>query len=246
MKRLLVIALATVAALAVSSYALGECGNGVVDPGEECEPITFEVCTNNQDDDLDGLTDCLDPDCTPEGTGTMFTCGQDCYAVPTCQPLLDDPGKIKFKMPKRLDYAKVSARVAPVSSVDPLSEDVSFSFFNTYTGDVYSETVPALSFIPNSKGTTFKFKVKKNGTAMINFLLIKEKMVKGVLNYIVKVKLEGDLAGVDPERNPGLTESQLGRILTQFVIGDDTFYINADWIRTSSGWKLPDKYMQAN
>ncbi|MFH2011067.1 MAG: DUF4215 domain-containing protein [bacterium] len=60
---------------------LASCGNGVVEPGEECDdgnsasgdgcsPICVlepnpqpEVCDNALDDDLDGLLDCADPDC---------------------------------------------------------------------------------------------------------------------------------------------------------------------------------------
>jgi len=247
MKRLLVIALATVAALAVSSYALAECGNGVVDPGEECEPTTFEVCTNNQDDDGDGFLDCLDPDCTPEGTGTMFTCGQDCYAVPTCQPLLDDPARMTFKMPKRFDYLKMSARGILNTEINPDVEDVNFVVSNV-GGVVYSEQLPPGSFVPNSSGTSFKFKRRRDKITpgMYNYVIKKKYVKKTDTNeVIVKPKMEGDFGLADPLRNTIYTEAELATMTIQLSIGNDVFYITAPYERKRNGWYLRDKYMVA-
>ena len=48
---------------------------------------TPEICDNGLDDDLDGLIDCYDQDCTCTGQCDNFyytTCNADCYYVPPC------------------------------------------------------------------------------------------------------------------------------------------------------------------
>jgi cysteine-rich repeat protein len=75
------------------------CGNGQVDPGEECDDGNAdshdgcsaqcrledesEVCDNDTDDDLDGMVDCEDPDCDDDPA---------CPAAEICDNAADDDG----------------------------------------------------------------------------------------------------------------------------------------------------------
>lgn len=104
-----------------SNCAEGFCGDGVLNPGEQCddgnqqggdgcssfctvEQPTTENCTNNVDDDQDGAVDCADtdcansPSCAPEctvdadcGPGMVCTNGVCCEDSVSCVPNGRDP-----------------------------------------------------------------------------------------------------------------------------------------------------------
>lgn len=76
-----------------TTTTLSDCGNSVIDPGEECDPPNGEICNNLDDDDGDMLVDCADPDCEPL---SQESCGADCMLVEPCQPIEKDPARIRF------------------------------------------------------------------------------------------------------------------------------------------------------
>jgi hypothetical protein len=161
----------------------------------------------------------------------------------------DAKAQVKFKMPKRLDTFQVKAIGVPVSPMDPSNDLISFLLGNLQ-GVVYYETFDAGMLIPNKKNIVWKYKVKKTGSDMIYQYFIKKKLNKktGDLEYHFKVKGEADLWQTDPNRNTLFTEHELANMILQLVVGDDVFFINADWERignrTIKGWKLYDKYLQ--
>lgn len=77
--------------LATVEADASECGNGTVEPGEQCDDgntvdgdgcsaqcqheTTAEQCANGIDDDEDGLLDCADPDCTQDPVCSETQCG---------------------------------------------------------------------------------------------------------------------------------------------------------------------------
>ncbi|MFT4571977.1 MAG: putative repeat protein (TIGR01451 family), partial [Candidatus Binatia bacterium] len=195
-----------------------DCGNGTLDPGEQCDIPSSEDCSNLFDDDGDGLVDCVDPDCL---TGVP-TCSLSCVLVPTCQPILDDPAIIKFGRNGRLDMISIHARFEPLTPVDFYTDNVEFSmsnaggvFFRTalYPGDMKS----------NKKGTSWKFKDKgaRSGlgsrSGMFKFK-VKSKLMKGVLTYPFTIKAYGDFSRA---RVPLMT--------TQMAYGDDNSTLTAEW-----------------
>ncbi len=161
------------------------------------------------------------------------------------------PGKIRFKYPKRLDLVKLNARVIPLTDVDPGTENIQFSMTNA-AGTVYSDVISAGSMLPNTRGNSWKFKQKKDGSPMIYSARIREKLNKKTFQteFLVKVNVECDAAAADPARNGGFSEADSRTIYTNVTIGDDVFFINAYWDRIPRnieravrGWKLSDKYM---
>lgn len=220
------------------------CGDGVVDAGEDCD-YGDAACTYSAE--IPDVIDCTNPSCTPDGADSMWTCTTDCRAVATCQPLLDDPAKMKFKMPTKLDFLKVDGRGIPSSGMDPAIQPVRFNISNL-GGTIYSQTLPAGSMKPNKRHTAFNYKMKKNGTPMITNFVIRLKVDPrtGEPNYLFKVKVEGDLWVADPARNTSYEVDELARMLTMFYCGDDVFFVNTAWKLRPYGWFLADKYMTAN
>jgi hypothetical protein len=156
-------------------------------------------------------------------------------------------GKIKFKMPKRFDTFQVKLVGVPETDVYPSSEIISFLVANV-DGIVYYESFDPGDFKPNAKGTTWKYKRKRDKvTPMTYKFLIKEKIGKltGEPEYHLKIKAEADLWRTDPNRNSVYSEEDLANMTFQMGIGDDVFYLNDDWERLGGGvvkgWKLDDE-----
>ncbi len=116
-----------------------------------------------------------------------------------CQPILDDPARIVFKKDPRSDLFKVSARIVPVSPIDPEVEDISLRLANV-TGTLFTDAFSAGTMVSNSRFNRWIFKVKKHGTEQVYKLVIREKLNKTTseLEYIVKWNAEADLADADP------------------------------------------------
>lgn len=218
------------------------CGNGIVEAGEECDPPGAEVCINFADDDGDGLVDCQDPDCLAAGDAVL--CGPGCRAVPACQPLLDDPAKIKFRLPGRLDMLKLYARAAPTRELDVFNNPVGFMLGNNH-GIVYSSPwVWGNEMKYNPDLTKFVYRAPGDGTPKVRLLKIKEffNSITGLNEYFFKIKLEADLQLANPIGSV-YGEADLCQMFSQFVVGDAPFYINACWARRSHGWYLSDMFM---
>jgi len=235
--------LATLLVFATTASAQ-TCGNGVVEVGEECDPPGAESCTNFMDDDADGLVDCQDSDCLPEAVGAMVVCGSQCRAVPACQPLLDDPAKIKFRMPTRLDKLFLYGRAAPSRELDVFNSPCGFMIGNNY-GVIYSSPwIMGYEMKYNTAQTKFVYRAKYDGTPKIRYFMIKKFMnyVTGLPEYFLKIKLEADLQAANPIESV-YTEEDLSQMFSMYQVGDAPFYINAAWERRNYGWYLSDMTM---
>ena len=110
------------------------CGDGVVDAqlGEQCDPPNVgdcdanchlpEICLDLEDNDLDGLIDCLDPDCD-------------------CLPIGRDPGAIRFGKEGDGDLFAVHGSLDPGTPLDPATDQITFLLSND-NGVVYSLVIP--------------------------------------------------------------------------------------------------------
>lgn len=110
------------------------CGDGTVDPqlGEQCDPPNVgdcdanchlpEICLDLEDNDLDGLIDCLDPDCD-------------------CLPIGRDPGAIRFGKEGDGDLFAVHGSLDPNTSFDPATDQITFLLTND-NGVIYSLVIP--------------------------------------------------------------------------------------------------------
>jgi hypothetical protein len=118
-----------------TTTTLSDCGNNVIDAGEECDPPNGETCNNLSDDDGDMLVDCEDPDCAPL---SAETCGTDCLLVEPCQPIEKDPARIRLD-DNGPDSFWIHGRFALQSTMDPSAEGFGVSLSNA-NGVVYRAT----------------------------------------------------------------------------------------------------------
>ncbi len=207
------------------------------------KPPVAEVCVNLADDDGDGLVDCQDPDCLPAAESATL-CGPMCRSVPACQPLYDDPAKIKFRMPNKLDMLKLFGRAAPSRELDIYNNAVGFMIGNNH-GVVYSTPwIWGYEMKANGEHTRFTYRAPADGTPKVRLLKIKKFMnyTTGLYEYMFKIKLEADLQAANPIGSP-YSEEDLSQMFSMFQVGDAPFYINAAWERRGYGWYLSDMTM---
>ena len=212
----------------------GICGNGVVETGEQCDPPGSEDCSNLFDDDMDGLTDCKDPDCL---TG-LPTCSLTCQFVPTCQPIKKDPAKIRFGADPAPDSILMHARFEPLTPVDLYVEGFGFTLTNA-NGMIYRAAVYAGDLRSNSSRTAWKFSDSsardgRGQRAGISRLVVKAKTINGRLTYPFKMLAYGDLS-----------RATLAEMTTQITYGGDVAWVTGTWAGSpKKGWKLNESLLQ--
>lgn len=140
-------------------------------------------------------------------------------------PMTAEASKMKFTMPERLDRFVFQLRIVRTPVISPDTQSVLVQVSNV-DGVVYSEILPAGSFVPNANRTVFKFKRKRDKvTPMIFAFIVKRKPLPGDVNrWVIKPKMEGDFWRADPLRNTELTEADLSRISVSFTFGSDDLY----------------------
>ena len=240
----------TFAFLAVGAFLLSAggsasaaiCGNGVLEPGEQCDPPVMESCVNGMDDDGDLLVDCLDPDCAG-GQGASQLCGAECVIVPACVPPLRDPAKMVFNLPKRLDTLAITAHVVPTTEASP-DGAWSLSIANTPNGVLYTQSIADGMLLPKPR-QRWVYLTERTGLPMIYKWVAKRKFDKKTqtVQYLLKIKMEADFANADPDRNTMATEDELETMTLQITMGDDVFSTTAGWERKHSGWYLPNHHV---
>lgn len=199
------------------------CGNSIVDPGETCDPPDTEVCNNGLDDDGDLQIDCGDPECQTSVAG----CDGNCQATPACQPILDDPAKIKWNV------VYIHGRFNPTTPADPFLEGFRFAVTNEF-GEIYSaELLPGDMRMKVGAKTTrwlWKDKTAKNGRGLRNGLYrvgIHTRLRKGEYSLVFTVIGYGDMARA------------LTPLMTTLVyVGDDSSYLEAEWLGKPGAWYL--------
>jgi hypothetical protein len=233
---------AVAAAIMVPALARGACGDGVLDAGEDCDPGAA-ACTYLSAAPDAPVIDCRNALCTEKDTGINVVCTDRCLLTPACRPLLDDPARITFRARPKLDLLSVTGRSVPLTTLDPVTEEVSFSLQNV-NGQVYAATIPATSFIPNTKLTAWKYVLKRTGLPLLYNFRIRKRLNRttGATEFILKAKAESNLDVSNPVVM-GQTVEELKNMTLQISIGDDVFYNTADWEVKGNGWYLADKYM---
>lgn len=238
-------AVAAVAAaiMMLPALARGECGNGVLDAGEECDPGAV-ACTYLAAVPDAPVIDCGNARCTAKDTGADYVCTDRCLLTPACRPLLDDPARITFKTRPKLDMVQVTGRSVPVTEMDPVADTVNIFVWNV-NGTVYQGQVVPGSFIPNTRVTVWKYVLKRTGIPLLyNFRIIKRyNRITGDTEFILKVKAEDIMDSANPLVMTGQTLDELKTMTIQISVGDDVFYNTAAWEPKSNGWYLADKYM---
>jgi len=228
----------TTTTTSTTTTTLCECGDGIVSCDEACDPLGLEICSNETDDDGDGLIDCADPDCS-EATGP--TCTGTCMEETVeCKPILDDPAVIYLgdSDSNRLGYFSLHGRVlAAPDAFNPSDDGFTIQLSNA-NGVIYSGTLLPGDLAPagvrNGLPTRYKFVDKsartlgagstRNGIFRVSMRFRK---VEGQPSFTVKLKIFSYFTDA--------TEAQM---TTQWYGVDGIGYLTADWTKTNRGWKL--------
>ncbi len=211
------------------------CGNGVLDPGEECEPPTAEVCNNGLDDNGNVDIDCADALCAEPG---FASCDANCMEAAPCVPILNDPARIRAgdseaRSGPRRGSLSIHGRFIPTTDADPRTEGLRFLLTNAH-GDIYrANLLPGDMKAKESHEKArwnFKDKQAKRGVSLRDGLYkvsVRRKLVYGFVNYSFRIQAYGDMS-----------RALLPRMTTQVYIGDDVGYLTADWSGEEGNWKL--------
>jgi hypothetical protein len=213
----------------VTTTTLSDCGNGMLDLGEECDPPNGEICNNLVDDDGDLLVDCDDPDCAPL---SEESCGADCMLVEPCQPIEKDPATIRFDE-GGLDSFWIHGRFALQSAMDPTVEGFGVSLSNS-NGLIYRATIaPELlrrtngRYIFRDAGARRGENVTANGVYTAG---VRVRKFRGVDYLVFRLRAYADFSAA--------TQS---RMATGIVVGNDIGSLTADWTATRDGWRLSQR-----
>jgi hypothetical protein len=206
------------------------CGNGLSEPGEECDPPTStEDCNNMADDDADMDVDCLDSDCIPPSE----TCGSNCLLDDPCEVVKDDPATITWGKEGAPDRFVVHGRFLMHTDVEPLSEGFGVRLSNAY-GTIYQSDLVDGDIRGRLGGRSFKFTDKAarlDGVGQRGGLYrvgLKVRPYEGIYYLTFKITAYGDFSlATVPE------------MTTEVVVGSNVAYLTAAWTATSRGWKLP-------
>jgi hypothetical protein len=208
------------------------CGNGNVDPGEQCDPPSAEICNDTVDNDADQLVDCSDPDCLTPG---FQSCDGNCQLTAPCVPILNDPARLTW------DYFKVHGRYIPTTEANPLLEGFIVQITNT-DGTIYrGELKPGdLQLVGGTrlKRWAFRDRGARDGNGIrdgLSRVFVKQRMERdGTISYPFKIKAYGDMARAVKKR-----------MTTQVYIGGDVGFLTASWLGEPGRWRLTLKQASA-
>lgn len=207
------------------------CGNGSVDPGEECE-YSGETCSNMIDDDADALVDCADPDCN------VPNCTTECTLAPPCSCIERDPSILSLR--KTPNFFKLHGRIpGNYLTIDPQEDGVAIQIRNI-DGTIYEASLPPGSFIVRSAGRLkYKDKSAKTGVDPIGThaglaqFSTRFRNIDGVEYFTFKIKAYGDFS-----------VATLPCMTTQVTIGTTNASLSANWTLRKAGawWLRPGDY----
>jgi hypothetical protein len=172
-----------------------------------------ENCTDQIDNDCDGLIDCLDPDDCP----------------PPCPPASNDPTQIKFSRTGGLDLIRGHATIEP-GLTDFMAVSVGILLSKTEAGgggNIYGFTLDA-GQLTTTTGKTFRY---RNADARANGGVYSVKIKTRRVGYSFSFASYADLSGADTEW-----------MRLQFYVGGETKpFVTADlpWTQTANGWRAP-------
>jgi len=162
------------------------------------------------DNDCDGKTDCVDPDCDN---------------TPPCPVAHKDPTGIKFSRSGGLDSIKGHATLES-SPIDVSAVKVGI-LLSDLQGNIYDFTLPPGAMQPPG-GKTFRY---RNSDARLNGGVYQVKIKQRTGGYSFSFAAYGDLSGAD---NPNMRlQFYMGDAPKPYVT------IDAPWIQTPSGWRAP-------
>jgi hypothetical protein len=219
------------------------CGNGVLDPGELCDPPSppsahaGEDCSNRIDDNGNGLVDCGDPACSGESAAPF--CSGTCQPG-SCLPIKRDPVLLQFGEPN--DFFSIHGRVdAEEMSFDPTQVNFEIMIANRF-GTVLSAICDGSQLQPSGRLRWFtKDKSARfaEGGGMYRCSLRFRRVLREP-SYTFKIRYYGDFSAANPNApgNPGVDELQEMQTLVYGVGQGNVGFLRANWKPTGKGWQL--------
>jgi hypothetical protein len=170
-----------------------------------------EICNDMIDNDCDGKTDCVDPDCAN---------------TPPCPIAHKDPTSIKFSRSGGLDTIKGHATLES-SPVNVGGIEVGI-LLSDLQGNIYGFTLPPGAMVDTGSGKTFRY---RNTDARLSGGVYQVKIKQRTGGYSFSFAAYGDLSGADNEDMR--LQFYMGDAPKPYIT------IDAPWIQTPSGWKAP-------
>ena len=168
-----------------------------------------ELCADLEDNDNDGLIDCLDPDC------------------PTCPPIVDTcnhPCVTQIIFQRRgLDLLRLQASFKPFTPIDPATEQVGLLITNA-DGVVFADLLApgTVKRVGKSWTATVKASKTSGGIFKVRFT----RLVDGT--YRVNFKAYGAMKA----------KATLPTMSVQILVGDDVAITTEIWETIKTGWRV--------
>jgi len=216
------------------------CGDGVLDPGEECDPPDGpEICDNMLDDDANGLIDCEDPFCEAFNTSNPF-CGGLCMEG-ACLVVRRDPAVIKVPRDGKIGYFRMHGRVdLDGRSVDPVGQGFGISLSNSQ-GQFWSASLGPGDMVPQGRGNRrFRYRDRaardtgggdRSGLYKVS---TRFRRVNRADAYTFTIQAYSD--------NFALATEAL--MITQLYGVGGVAILTAEWKKTGRGWRLLNVHLK--
>lgn len=146
-------------------------------------------------------------------------------------------GKIRFNQATgRSDRLVLKTEAAAASAIAPDVEG--FRFRLAYTaGSVFEEVLSAGDVLANSSGSRWAYSAAPGRVGLRKLRIRSRTDGSGTFLYAVKLRLDADLAAIDPDRS-GLSVDELSVLVVEAESGDDLLRLVARWERRRRGWRL--------
>jgi hypothetical protein len=208
-----------------------KCGNGVLDPGETCEPPGSMVaaksggpadrlcradCTYCGDQIVNDSETCDDGDTIDGDCAPINNCRNDC-SIPIC----GDPAEIKFRNPPQFDFFNVYGRIIPIASFNPSIVPVSFTLTDQQGNVRLSESLQAGQFVSGGKSWRFHDTSARTQGGIKSWTISPHNV-----GYTFRIQAYGSFRDVTSLMKGTLT------------IGSAQFTVDGKWIQKPNGWVL--------
>ncbi len=189
-----------------------QCSVGDQCVGGVCQGVVgqcVEVCTDQDDNDDDGLIDCLDPDC-PSCTPVLNPCGHPCVT------------QILFQR-RGLDLIRLQAAFKPNTPADPATEQVGLLITNA-NGVVFADLLPAGTVKKAGKAWAATVKSAKTGGGIFKLKIT----LHADGSYRFNVRAYEEMSST----------ATLATMSVQLLIGDDAAVTTSTWAAIKTGWRV--------